>query len=449
MLQLQPVVWTRGLLLDPQHLQAQDRYIESQLAFRMRALRPHAWGVTHCVPDDAAIDAGMLALHAVAGLLPDGLAFDTRGTDPLPAPRPLAALLPRDATSVVVHLAVAMYRSGARNVSPRGDAPAGRFLLEWRDHTDETLGAQERPVPVATAHLQLVTEHESRDGLASMPLVRLVRSADGRITRDQAHAPPLLHLAAAPTLRERLASLVERLGTVTTLLASRRRERHHEVAEYSALDLGAFWTLYTLNTQLPLLRHQVATDATHPADLFGSLLTLASALETVTGEGRVRTLPVYEHAAPWMPCVEVMAAIEADLDALLPHRGATIALRERSPGIWVGALPDDWRADTDALILAVATHALSAAELARRVPVLCKVAAADHADALVRHALPGTPLHHLLRPPAGVPLRVDCEYFAIDRDNAAWQRIARTRDVAVYLPHDLPGAHCTLIAVGG
>jgi type VI secretion system protein ImpJ len=448
MLQLQPVVWTRGLLLDPQHLQAQDRYVESQLAFRVRALRAHAWGFTHLVIDDASIETGMLALHAAAGLLPDGLAFDTRTADPLPAPRPLASLLPRDASSVIVHLGVAMYRRGARNVSPGGEATTSRYRLAWQEHADETVGAHERPVPVATAQLQLVTEHESRDGLASMPVLRLVRTDDGRIVRENAHVPPLLHLGAASALHTRLAGLVERLGTVTARLAARRRERHHEVAEYSALDLGAFWTLYTLNAQLPVLRHQLGTDSTHPAECFATLVTLASALETVMAEDRVRSLAPYDHAAPWQPFVDVMASIDASLDALLPQRGATVALHERSPGVWVGRLPDEWNASEDQLILAVNTLALSAAELARRVPQLCKVAAADQAEALVRHALPGAPLRHLPRPPAGVPLRVDCEYFAVDRETTSWQRITRTRDVAIYVPHDLPGAHCTLIAVG-
>ncbi|MCU0634028.1 MAG: type VI secretion system baseplate subunit TssK [Gemmatimonadaceae bacterium] len=439
-------MWTRGLLLDPQHLQAQDRYVESQLAFRARAVRPHAWGFSHVAIDDAALALGMLAVHDVAGLLPDGLAFDTRATDVRPAPRPLAALLPRDAERALVHLAVPAYRHDARNVAPPGERTTERFLLEWRDRADDAGSAAARPIPLATAHLQLVAAHEPRDGLAAMPLVALLRTADGRIVRDGDVEPPLLGIGASATLVARLAALTERLASVASLLAARRRERQRDVADVSALELGAFWTLYTINSHLPVLQHQQRTGGTPAAELCTTLGTLAMALGTVAEGIEPRAWPAYDHAAPALAIAARLAAIDTALDQLVPHRGATIALRERSPGIWIGTLPDDFAGETDELYLAVSTAGTGVA-LAQRVPQLCKVAAADQADALVRHALPGAPLRHVMHPPQGVPLRVACEYFVVTRDTAAWTRLARAREVAVYVPHDLPGAQCTLIAL--
>jgi type VI secretion system protein ImpJ len=446
MLQLQPVVWTRGLLLDPQHLQAQDRYVESQLAFRMRAVRSHAWGVTCAIIDDAALEGGMCGLRAAAGIMPDGLLFDTRAADALPMPRPLAALLPRDAHRALVHLAVPAWRRDARNVAPPDERTTERFLLAWADRADDANAARERPVPLATAHLQLVAEHEAREGYASIPVACLVRTPDGRIARDDTFVPPLLHLDAAPSLVGELTALVDRLAAVAVQLSAQRRERHHDVAEYSALDLSTFWTLFTINSHLPVLQHRARSGATHPAELCVTLSTLATALRTVDTDGPRDPWPPYDHVDPASALRPRMAAIEAALDALVPRRGATVPLSERSPGIWVGVLPDDWRGETDALYLAVTADGDPA--LARRVPLLCKIAAADQADALVRHALPGAPLAHVLHPPDGVAVRIDCEYFAVARDNAAWTRISRTRDVAIYLPHDLSGARCTLIALG-
>ena len=41
---LQPVIWSKGTFLTPQHLQAQDRFIENTLRFQMEALSFRPWG---------------------------------------------------------------------------------------------------------------------------------------------------------------------------------------------------------------------------------------------------------------------------------------------------------------------------------------------------------------------------------------------------------------------
>ena len=38
MKRLQPVIWTKGTFLTPQHLQLQDRFLEDTLQFRLEAL---------------------------------------------------------------------------------------------------------------------------------------------------------------------------------------------------------------------------------------------------------------------------------------------------------------------------------------------------------------------------------------------------------------------------
>ncbi len=44
MKQLQPVIWTKGTFLTPQHLQVQDRFLEDTLSFRLQALKFCPWG---------------------------------------------------------------------------------------------------------------------------------------------------------------------------------------------------------------------------------------------------------------------------------------------------------------------------------------------------------------------------------------------------------------------
>src|ERR1035438_1736600 len=47
---LQPVIWSKGTFLSPQHMQIQDRFTESVLQFRLEALQFRPWGepLSHC-----------------------------------------------------------------------------------------------------------------------------------------------------------------------------------------------------------------------------------------------------------------------------------------------------------------------------------------------------------------------------------------------------------------
>ena len=84
MRQTQPVLWTKGVLLSPQHFQTQDRFLEDLLEFHLSSLSFSAWGFSRLALDREALAAGSFALSAASGLLPDGLAFDMPASEPLP-----------------------------------------------------------------------------------------------------------------------------------------------------------------------------------------------------------------------------------------------------------------------------------------------------------------------------------------------------------------------------
>ena len=62
MRQLQPVVWSKGVFLSPQHLQAQDRFFGEALRFLVEALSSPYWGFTQLQIDGTALSEGQLAI---------------------------------------------------------------------------------------------------------------------------------------------------------------------------------------------------------------------------------------------------------------------------------------------------------------------------------------------------------------------------------------------------
>src|SRR5580704_8493479 len=78
---LEPVVWTKGTFLNPQHLQLQDRFLEEMLRFQLQALEFRPWGFRRLRIDQAALAGGTFAITEASGILPDGLLFDIPESD--------------------------------------------------------------------------------------------------------------------------------------------------------------------------------------------------------------------------------------------------------------------------------------------------------------------------------------------------------------------------------
>src|ERR1043166_3505784 len=117
MRQLEPVIWTRGTFLSPQHLQVQDRFLENILDFQLRALHFRSWGFRSLQIDHAQLAAGMFALSQALGIMTDGLLFEMPSSDAPPPPRPIAAHFNPDQTTLDVFLAIPSYREGGLNIT--------------------------------------------------------------------------------------------------------------------------------------------------------------------------------------------------------------------------------------------------------------------------------------------------------------------------------------------
>jgi type VI secretion system protein ImpJ len=84
-------------------------------------------------------------------------------------------------------------------------------------------------------------------------------------------------------------------------------------------------------------------------------------------------------------------------------------------------------------------------DLIAKTPYLVKVCSANHIEHLVRQALPGVSLTHVPKPPSAVPVKLNCQYFSVGMSGGAWEAITRARNLAAYVPGDLPAPSLELI----
>jgi type VI secretion system protein ImpJ len=445
MRQMQPVLWTKGVLLSPQHLQTQDRFVEDVLQFELTSLAFAPWGFQRLEIDREALAAGRFALSSASGIFPDGLLFEMPLSDPLPPPKSLEGLWRPDQKTLDLYLTIPEYRYGGHNVSgARGDA-ATRYRAEELRRRDENTGEAERPIQVARKNFRLLAEGESLDGNSVLRVARLTRAPSGVVQLDQAFIPPLLDIQASDQVMSITRRLVEILAGKSSELAGTRRQRNQSLADFTVTDVASFWLLYTVNSFLPELRHAYEVRRGHPAELFRSLLALAGALTTFSPDVQARALPVYEHDDLTGCLTSLDATVRRLLETVVPATTVALPLRQVRPFIYSASLTEEPHLAATQVYLAVAAEGRGP-ELIERAHLL-KVAAAPELEHLIRQALPGIPLTYVPTPPATIPVKVDHHYFLVQRAGAGWQSVIRSRELAAYVPAEFGTVSMELVLV--
>ena len=132
MKRMQHVVWTKGTLLTPQHMQVQDKFIEDTLNFRFQTLSFCPWGFRQLSINQELLMDGQLALSSASGIFPDGLPFDCPDTDALPPSKSLADCFEPGMKNLDVFLTIPEYRQRGQNVGIGKQDTTTRFVATLR-----------------------------------------------------------------------------------------------------------------------------------------------------------------------------------------------------------------------------------------------------------------------------------------------------------------------------
>lgn len=437
MRQLEPVIWTRGTFLNPQHLQIQDRYFESSLDFHLEALHFRAWGFQSLQVDHEQLASGLFAITQASGIMTDGLLFDIPAADAAPPPRPLGANFDPDQTTLDVFLAIPSYREGGFNIASQRRQADTRYRAEVEMVRDENTGQNEKPVLVARKNFRLLFEGENREGFSSLRIATVEKAASNLFQLQPRFVPPLVEFRASEYLTSIARRLLEVLSSRSSTLAGLRRQKNQNLVDFTAADIAAFWLLYTINSALPEFRHLFEARGGHPEQFFQAMLSLAGALTTFSTKIRPRDFPVYDHDNLGVCFTNLDEKLRILLETVVPSNFVSLPLKLVNPFIYATSIDrDDYLANTR-LFLAIKADSAQA-DIVARVPHLIKIASADVVDRLVQQALPGVRLTHLPAPPSAIPVKLGYQYFSLAPGGAPWDSIAKSRNLAAYVPADFP-----------
>jgi type VI secretion system protein ImpJ len=443
MKQLQPVIWTKGTFLTPQHLQVQDRFIEDTLNFRLQALKFCAWGFSEVTVNQELLAEGQFAVSRATGIFPDGLLFDIPDADPPPASKTLPEFFEPNAKSLDVYLAIPDYRQRGLNVST-AQGSGTRYLSEVTSFRDENTGASEKPIQIARKNLKLLAEAESREGCSVLRIANVERADDGTFHLNPRYVPPLIETGASEYLVGILRGLIEILSARSTQLSGGRRQKNQSLADFTAADIANFWLLYTVNSYFPVFSHLFESRQVHPEELYSAMTSLAGSLTTFSPKLRPRDLPLYAHENLGPVFAELDEKVRALLETVVPTNLVSLPLKQVQNSIYATAIEQDKYLANTRLYLAVSAET-SEENIIKRVPQLVKVCSATHIEHLVKQALAGVQLKHLPNPPSVIPVKLKYQYFSLNQSGAAWEAVTRARNFAAYVPGDLPNPALELL----
>ena len=437
-------LWGEGLFLRPQHFQRQDAYHEARLQAVAGALHPYAWGVREAVFDPGSLASGVLRMQRLSLVFPDGEPYDAPGADTLPDPLVLEHL-PAGVQSTTVHLAWPLLREQGGNCGA-DEGRGARYRQTSQPAADLYTEAGEAELAVLSKSVRLLTDDEPRDACASLPVLRVRRTATGGFEVDPDFLPPALALQALPPLQARLRRLLDALQAKTAALYGHHREPSQSVVEFRSGDIASFWLLHTVNAGFAALGHLHQHPGLHPERLHQELLRLAGGLLTFSRGHTLADLPPYRHAEPAAGFDPLFAIIRELLDTVISARYTRIPLEETKPSFHLGRL-DAHGVDGDAALYLAVGADLPANELVQTVPVRFKTGAPDDVEKCVLSALPGLKLVHAAQVPAAIPVRPGCQYFAIEPRGPLYERLLKAGSLSVYVPSGIRELQLELIAL--
>lgn len=426
------VAWREGMFLRPQHFQAQDRFIETQLRARVDSVRPWAWGFTDIVIDEDLATLGKFGVVRASGVMPDGTPFSI--PDDLPPPEPLE--VPGDARDAVIHLTLPAQQIGAVEFREADSkAVEARFLVDENEVADAFSDDRTtEPVEFGRPNLRFGVTRDQIYGRVTLGVAKVREVQNKKLMFDDRFIPPSMSIDAARRLKGGLTDIIGRAEQRAEELALRAVEATDGGSE----TFSSFLLLQALNRWVPMLQHLEGLPNIHAERLYESLIGLSGELATlIRAERKPPPLPRYDHENPQTCFDPVFDLLQSMLAAVFERSAVQMPLENAGPGAYVSKIVDHNLYKTGYFYLAVAA-ASPVEEIRGLFPQVAKLGPVQKMRQIVDSALPGVPLRHTPTPPPQLRVLPGYVYFELDRGVPDWAEFATAPALGLHVAGDWP-----------
>lgn len=433
----QRVAWIEGMLMEPQHFQQQERYLENIIHARVTGLGDWGWGLTELDIDNDLLAQGKFALRRASGVFPDGTVFNMPAGDPLPLP----LILHDDCQNKTVHLAVALDISGNPYINLTGDDSTSRYRAVDAEIQDRNLlpemlegNARKALLQLGALQVRLCLEDNCSGAESTLPIAVLgERRPEGGIALDDHFLPVMMNVHGASWLR---GATVELLGLITQRLGAVRLPDVHysgggmnEVLELMLLQL--------LNEYHLQLTHLLERPGVHPERLFQTLLGLLGRLCIVPGSESFHNFQHlrYQHHQQGPSFFALFAALRRALSLVI--ESPAVALPFKSNGNHIYLCQNDAQLRLERLIFAVSAD-VPVDILRSDFPGQAKLGPVEKISQLVDFQLPGARINAMGAPPRHIPYYPDSVYFEVDSTDSLYQEMMAGAAMAISIVGEFP-----------
>lgn len=412
------VVWSEGLFLRTQHLQQQDRYVETLVRGGLQAASLQNFGFRSLSLDQNALEAGTIGLAEASGIFPDGTIFSVPDTANVPDPVKISG----ENSSGLVSLALPIDKIGVASIDPaHAEASGARYRGEFETVRDNVRGgADPEEVEVAQLAPRLLLPGDALDGYVSMPVARIDGlSADGSVILVDGHLPPALVTAAVPwyaQLAQEIATGLDRVSEAQSGM----------VLGGSGASVENLLILELANSAHPRISHMLSQDLFHPAEFYLELAGLAGRLATFgSSSRRLATLPAYDHNDPQLgfsALAETLRSMILSLRHVQP-KSRPMKVSRHSDNVWTIRIDNPEIIRNSRIVVRVGGD--MSEEMLRKIFVQqATVGSADEFESLWKIKLPGIPLKPLHSQPREIPYDGDRLCLELDRSSEHWATLA-------------------------
>ncbi|MEW5561975.1 type VI secretion system baseplate subunit TssK [Enterobacter asburiae] len=436
MLPTQRVAWVEGMLMEPQHFQQQERYIENLIHSKTATLGVYGWGLSALEIDQELLTQGKLAIRRARGIFPDGTVFDMPDKDPLPLPLELQESF----HNRLVCLALAMDVPGNPYIDLTSRGSSSRYRAIEAEIQDRNLlpggegGSRSALLQLGQLQVRLCLKENCSSAETVLPLVAMGEPRpEGYLLPDSKLLPPMLNIRATGWLH---GAATELLGLIGQRLTAVRivDTHHHGSGVNEVLELMLMQLLGEYHLQLT---HLLQRPQVHPESLFQTLLGLLGRLSIIPGSEAVheRNDISYNHERPAQGFFPLFTALRRSLSLVI--ESPAVALSFKNNGNNVYQCHNDIHLGLERLIFAVSADVPG--ELLRTdFPGQIKLGPVEKIAQLIDFQLPGVRISALNAPPRHIPYYPDSIYFEVDSADPLYIEMMSGAAMAFSVVGDFP-----------
>jgi len=491
----QPVYWSEGMFLRPQHFQAAERHWNELINISEQIDHPYSYGVRSISISNEALKNNQVRITQLQARLKDGTIIDLDvGQEPDRLElkdnqsrkgndnglrfidSELLAKAFEKGDTVSVFLAVPQLSLGRKNVRvgetsseaeksrpDEKDQLDSRFEVDLKSLQDENEGGNDQDVEFRKLNVRLLLNTQLHTGFEVLKIAQIKRGGSSGTgpELDPTYIPPLLAIEAWSQLNKGIIrAIYDRIGESINVLADQISDLDIALASSDPLDIKRVMILLRLNEIYSVIGSQTFALGEHPYAAYKELCRAVGQLATFGPSRKPPEFPRYDHENLYYVFKWLKDQIEALLEAIPKSGYVQRYFTGAGQGLQVSLEPQ-WLAEGWNWFIGVNRGSLTETECRELLKpgsanLDWKFGSATMVDFYRRNFHRGVVLEEVTQTPRILPSKGPWLFYAVKRDNEAWPYVHKEQSLAMRLNthlirnlDKLPGSRDLAVSVRG